>query len=143
MSWIWTLVWFAVLALAALVEWRTVRLWAIWAMPGAFVAMLLSIFNLPWWIGVCAFAALTLVGILLRPVAKARLSKSAPKEFTVDQLIGEKCTVTSRIENLAGNGEVKAGGLYWAARAAVEDQIFEVGDTVTVIAVEGVKLICK
>jgi membrane protein implicated in regulation of membrane protease activity len=61
----------------------------------------------------------------------------------VGQLIGEKCTVTSRIENLAGNGEVKAGGLYWAARAAVEDQIFEVGATVTVIAVEGVKLICK
>ena len=143
MSWIWTVVWFAVLALAAVIEWRTVRLWAIWAMPGAFVAMLLSIFALPWWIGLCVFVLLTALGLLLRPAVKSRLSEKAPKEFTVDQLIGEKCIVTSRIENLAGNGEVKAGGLYWAARSAIEEKVFEVGDTVTVIAVEGVKLICK
>ena len=38
---------------------------------------------------------------------------------------------------------VKVKGTYWAARGAFEDDSFDVGEVLKVVAIEGVKLICK
>ena len=66
-----------------------------------------------------------------------------PKNCSVESAIGERCTVVERVNNLAGSGEVKIGRNVWSARSVYDDLTFECGDQVLVVAVEGVKLICK
>ncbi|MFA5561327.1 MAG: NfeD family protein [Eubacteriales bacterium] len=61
----------------------------------------------------------------------------------VEAIVGERVTVSERIDNLSGCGAVKIRGQEWAARSVSEGLTFEPGDMVTVVAVEGVKLICK
>ena len=65
------------------------------------------------------------------------------QKFNVDAVIGEKCYVVEKIDNIACRGAVKVRGLEWAARTLNEDELLEEGTLVEILAVEGVKLICK
>lgn len=61
----------------------------------------------------------------------------------IDNIVGERCVVTETINNFAGCGQVRVNGQIWSARGSSENDIFNVGESLTVVAVEGVKLICK
>jgi membrane protein implicated in regulation of membrane protease activity len=77
-------------------------------------------------------------------IATRRLCRrfiEANKEKTnVDAIIGKDAYVTEEIDNLQGLGEVKVGGLAWSARSQDGEKI-AVGTLVTVLEVQGVKLI--
>lgn len=93
------------------------------------------------WILVASVAA---VALLLATFFIIRKKRSLPKHAnTVDNIIGEKCVVIEKIDNFAGCGEARVNGLVWSARAAFEDDVYEVGEVLVIVAVEGVKLICK
>ena len=64
------------------------------------------------------------------------------KEFNPDNIVGKRCIVTETIDNFAGCGQVKVNGQGWAARAAYDDDTFEVGESVSIVAIEGVRLVC-
>lgn len=64
------------------------------------------------------------------------------REFNPDNIVGKKCVVTEAIDNFAGCGQVKVNGQSWAARAAYDEDTFEVGDTLSIVAIEGVRLVC-
>ncbi|MBQ8907364.1 MAG: NfeD family protein [Clostridia bacterium] len=136
-------VWLAVLIVAAVVEALTTQLVAIWFAPGALVAMILAFCSVSPWIQLPVFIVLTVAFLFLGQKVFKKMFKFDKEKFNVDAVIGERCLVTERVDNLAGAGAVKVKGLQWAARSLNEGEIFEVGDTVEVIAVEGVKLICK
>ena len=77
---------------------------------------------------------------------KAFLTKIAPRRIVktnVEAIIGERCVVTEKIDNFAGCGQAKVNGQIWSARGVGEDDVFEVGEALRVVAIEGVKLICK
>lgn len=61
----------------------------------------------------------------------------------MDNIVGARCTVTEKIDNYAGCGLVRVNGQYWAARGANDDDVFEIGESLRVVAIEGVKLICR
>lgn len=61
----------------------------------------------------------------------------------LDAVIGEKCVVTEKIDNFAGCGQACVNGQEWSARGAAEDDVFEKGEILKIVAIEGVKLICK
>ena len=61
----------------------------------------------------------------------------------MSSLVGKKCIVDEVINNAAGSGQVVVMGLAWSARAVVDGEIYEKGKVLTVVAVEGVKLICR
>ncbi len=63
-------------------------------------------------------------------------------QFNPDSIVGKRCVVVEKINNAAGCGQVKVNGQGWSARAAYDDEIFEVGDAVKVVAIEGVRLVC-
>lgn len=65
------------------------------------------------------------------------------KQIKLEDIVGEKCTVVEKIDNFAGCGIVKVKGCQWSARGVDDDDVFEVGETLCVVAIEGVKLICK
>lgn len=135
--------WMAVLVIAAIAEALTTQLVAIWFAPGALVAMILAFCSVSPWVQLGAFLVLTVTFLILAQKVFKKLFKFDKEKFNIDAVIGEKCLVTERVDNLAGAGAVKVKGLQWAARSLNESETFEVGDTVEVIAVEGVKLICK
>ena len=68
--------------------------------------------------------------------------KSQEKEFTLDSIVGKKCIVTERIDSYAGCGQVKVNGQCWSARGVFDDDVFEIGESLSIVAIEGVRLIC-
>ena len=73
------------------------------------------------------------------------LRKKSNKDATIalDGVIGEKCTVVEKIDSSAGCGQVKINGQSWSARAVDDNTVYDIGQTLRVVAIEGVKLICK
>ncbi len=86
-------------------------------------------------IGVC----LALIVYLL--VRKPKFATS--KTESVEDLVGKSGVVTETIDGDAGTGLVEIDGEGWAARAVYTDDVYEVGTRVTVLAIEGVKIIVK
>ena len=72
-----------------------------------------------------------------------KMRKNDSADVSLESVIGEKCLVTERIDNFAGCGQVKVNGQGWSARGAYDNDVFEVGESLMVVAIEGVKLICK
>lgn len=85
-------------------------------------------------IGVIALAALTL--IVLNKFARSG-------SVSLDEIIGERCKVVETVDNYVGCGLVKVKGQVWSARGVDDDDIFEPGERLTVVAIEGVKLVCR
>ena len=136
-------IWIAVIILAIVVEILTDQLVAIWFIPGAAIGVILDACGVdPVW-QVLVFLVLTCVGIALGKTVLAKKLKGAITKTNVDAVIGERCIVTEKIDNYAGCGQAKVKGQIWSARGVGEDDVFEVGESLYVVAIEGVKLICK
>lgn len=138
-TWIWVIV----IALAVITEVISEQLVSIWFVPGALVALILEIFNVDIWIQILVAAIVTLIGIFVLRRQLMRFVKNTDAKTNIDLIIGEKCVVTEKIHNFAGCGQVKVKGQIWSARGCSEDDEFEEGEVLTVVAIEGVKLICK
>ena len=140
---VWSWVWIAVIILAIIIEVLTDQLISIWFVPGAIVSTILDFCNvdLIWQILVCLL--ISVAGIIL---GKKFLTKYMPmkdSKTNIEAIIGEKCVVTEKIDNFAGCGQAKVKGQIWSARGVDEADVFEVGEILNIVAIEGVKLICK
>ena len=67
---------------------------------------------------------------------------SQEKEFNPDTIVGKRCVVVELIDNFAGCGQVKVNGQGWSARAAYDEDVFDVGETLSIVAIEGARLVC-
>lgn len=65
------------------------------------------------------------------------------KVTTIDTIVGEKCVVTETVDNFAGCGQVRVKGQLWSARGFYDDDVFERGETLRIVAIEGVRAVCK
>ncbi|MBQ9070460.1 MAG: NfeD family protein [Clostridia bacterium] len=70
-------------------------------------------------------------------------NRNAALNVSLDDIVGEKCTVIETVDNYAGSGQVRVKGTEWSARSVDDDDVFEAGTTLRVVAIEGVKLICN
>ena len=137
-----TLFWTALLVLSVVAEAFTTALVAIWFIPGALLALIFSALNFPLWTQLLAFF-LSGLGILFRVAFREKLFKQKNIVATnADAVIGKKAVVTERIDNISSVGAVKVGSSVWTARSA-DGNVIEEGTVVEVVAIEGVKLICK
>ncbi len=134
--------WIVVMVAAIAVELATPgALVAIWFLPAALVSMVLAFFDVPVLIQIPVFLVLSLASVFFaRPFLVRRGKHTATN---IDAIIGEKGVVIEKIENIAGAGQVKVHGQYWSARSVSDEQDYNEGDVVEIVAVEGVKLICK
>lgn len=139
LAWIWV----AVLVLAIAVEALTDQLVSIWFVPSSIVATILDFCEVkPIW-QIIIFLLVSAVGIVF---SKTILTKFIPKpscKTNIDAIIGEKCVVTERVDNYAGCGQAKVKGQVWSVRSVNDDEVFECGEVLNVVAIEGVKLICR
>ena len=134
-------IWIAVIAIAAVVELFTRKNIAVWFIPSALVALIIDFFvpNLLLQIAVALIPAV--IGVLLYVFLFKRNASAANLGF--ETVIGERCVVVERIDTFAGCGEVKVNGQVWSARGVLDDDTYEEGVTLRIVAIEGVKLICR
>ena len=126
-----------------IVEGVTSALVSVWFVPGAVISLLLASFKVPVWIQVLIFVVVSVVCVILAKFVFQKYFKKKNTLTNIDAIIGERALVTEKINNIAGSGLVKVKGQLWSARSADPDTTYESGDVVTVVAIEGVKLICK
>ena len=133
-----TWVWIGITAFAVFFEAITVTLVTIWFIPGAIVATILALLNLPLWSQLVAFFALSAICLIffMPAVRKKRIVRT-----NADSLIGKKAVVTEQVNNISGEGACKIEGKVWTARSSEEETTFKVGEVAVVKEISGVKLI--
>lgn len=136
-------IWIGVIVIALAVEMATDQLVSIWFVPSAFVTAILSLCKLGLIWQVLIFIVLSAAGIVVSKVLLAKSNRGKDTRTNTEALIGERCVVTSRIDNFEDQGQVKIKGQLWTARGTGENDVYEVGEALTVVSIEGVKLICK
>ena len=136
--------WLALLLLSVVLECIITKGVFLSFIPGSLAGVILGFLDIKPWIQLLVFLGLSILSLLLlRPLVRRFLGKKKEKGFTVESAIGSRTVVVERLDNLAGRGAVTVGGMEWAARTVSDDIVIEEGTTVEIIAVEGVKFICR
>ncbi|GCD38677.1 membrane protein [Streptomyces chrestomyceticus JCM 4735] len=82
------------------------------------------------------FAAVSVALIaVVRPIANRHRNQRPQLASGIDALKGRSATVLERVD--ASGGRVKLGGEVWSARALDADQVYEPGQKVDVVEIEG------
>ena len=136
-------VWLVLMIILLVIEGVVPGLVSIWFALGALAALLSAIVGAPLWLQIVWFLLISVVSLILtRPLAKKYVN-SRITPTNADMLIGQECVVTEAIDNVMGLGAVTVGGKVWTARTENPDIKADVGQTMTVVRIEGVKLIVK
>lgn len=136
-------VWILIFLLAVIAETLSHKLIVIWLAPAAAIALLLGWLECDVWLQSLVFVAVAVALIVISALVRRSRHSGDDSVGGPGSTIGKTGRVIERIDNLAGSGQVEVSGQFWAARAINADVTFEVGTTVEVFAVEGVKLICR
>ena len=133
-----TYVWAAVIVAALLLEGVTFGLVAIWFVPGALVALIMSLFSVPLPWQILAFGIISVITLFLGLKIRRKKTKT-----NVDSLIGKTVLITEEVNTIEAKGTGKLNGQVWTVRAKNPAEALVPGDLAVVVAIEGVKLICR
>lgn len=135
--------WLALTIVSVVIEAITMGLTSIWFAFGGIAAIIASLLGATLWIQVLCFLLVTILMLLLtRPLA-VKLLKPNLKKTNVDAIPGKIGKVVERIVPLEGKGQVKIDGQIWSAKAEDGVTPVEEGAIVTVVRVEGVKVVVR
>ncbi|MCB0933706.1 MAG: NfeD family protein [Mycobacterium sp.] len=94
------------------------------------------LFGLPIWVDGAVFLVVSVLLLaLVRPTLRRRLTTGAGLPEPVKALEGQHARVLDEVSH--DRGQVKLDGEVWTARALNEGDIYEPGDHVTVIRIDG------
>lgn len=134
--------WLALLIAFTVVELATPQLVSVWFALGSLGSLTAAALGAELWLQIVLFVAISVIMIIVTRPLYRKFVKTKLVPTNADRLIGEKAVVTESIENLDAKGAVKVQGQMWSARSENGENITE-GSQVTVIRIEGVKLIVK
>lgn len=135
--------WLVLLIICIGVEVATMGLTSIWFAGGALVAIFAAVLGAPIWLQAVLFIVVSLLLLFFtRPIAVKYFNKDRVKT-NVESMVGRQAIVISEVDNLQGIGQVTVGGQEWSARSADDQVKIAVGAVVTVVAINGVKLIVR
>ena len=136
------IMWLLLVIVFVVIEALTVQMLCIWFAGGALVALVFSLLNLPVWLQVTVFAAVSVALLVLtRPLVK-KMNRGPHTRTNADRVIDKTAIVTEDIDNLVSQGAVSVSGQVWSARAKNGSPI-PVGTKVIVRSIEGVKVIVE
>jgi membrane protein implicated in regulation of membrane protease activity len=104
---------------------------------GALPSLVMDVFSADLIFQIITFVAISLVALIVIGKRPGKRSNDS-----IDSIVGMRCVVVERIDSEAGCGQVMVNGQSWSARAVDETVTYEEGETLKVLAIEGVKLIC-
>ena len=135
--------WLILFILLLGIEILTMGLTTIWFAGGALLAFFVSLFG-----GGLVFQAVVFIGVSLillavtRPLATKYLNRRTVKT-NAESLAGRDCVVQETIDNLRAEGTVTVDGVVWTARSREDDRRIQAGTVVTIVEIQGVKLIVE
>lgn len=133
--------WLLIFLVLLVFEIISLGLTTIWFAAGALVAFAASMLGADLIIQVILFIVVSILLLLLtRPIAVKYLNCNKTKT-NVDELVGKKVEVVSRVDNMKETGEAKVNGEIWSARS--EGEVIEAGEYAEIVSIQGVKLILK
>lgn len=141
----WWIIWLVIGILCVILEAATPQLTSVWFAAGALAALIVSLFAPPslWWVHLLVFIAVSAVAVAItRPLARRFLEKNKAR-VNADRFIGADGVVVEDIDNIQGKGQVKSMGTVWSARTENDEERLSTGTAVTVLRIEGVKVIVK
>ncbi|MBQ5995123.1 MAG: NfeD family protein [Clostridia bacterium] len=134
--------WGILFILFVIAEAATTQLVSVWFAIGAFAALIASYFKASSIVQLIIFICVSVVCLLVtRPLVK-KFTKGKIQSTNADRCIGQTAIVIKEINNSEASGQVKVGGNIWSAQSENGELIAE-GEKVSVIKIEGVKLIVK
>ena len=136
-----SVLWLIAMIVLLIIEAVVPGLISIWFALGALAALVAALFHAPFWLQVVWFLVVSILTLLLtRPFVKKYVNNRVTPT-NADMVIGKEAVVTEAIDNLQEKGAVRLDGKIWTARMADENAGAEVGETVRILRIEGVKLI--
>lgn len=134
--------WLGAFVIFGVVEAATAGLTSIWFALGALAALVATAIGAKVWLQVTVFLLVSAAAVAAtRPLVR-RFASGRRVATNADRVIGRTARVTEAIDNLAPAGAVYADGKTWTARSA-DGTAIPAGASVTVLAMEGVKLIVR
>ena len=137
------IIWLALTAVLLIIEIATLGLTTIWFAAGALFAFFAALLGMNQGIQIGVFVVVSVVLLFFtRPLAVKYLNTKTIKTNT-EALVGKTARVIVDINNLKSQGQVVINGLEWTARSSDDTVVFKIGDAVTIVGIEGVKLIVE
>lgn len=104
---------------------------------GALAAALASwLLDSPVWVDGAVFLVVSvLLLVLVRPPLRRRLTPANVPRLGIEALAGKTALVLERVAR--DNGQVKLDGQVWSARPLDENDVYEPGEPVTVMQIDG------
>lgn len=134
--------WAVALVAFIIIEAVTAQLVTIWFAVGALGALVSEMLGAQVWLQWLIFVAVSAIVLAAtRPLVK-KFTKAKIQPTNADRCIGQTAVVTEEIDNIAGKGAVKVGGIIWSARTESGENVKE-SEKVTVVKIDGVKLIVR
>lgn len=135
------ILWVVALIILVLLELATVQLVSIWFVIGTIPAIAVAAFGGPVWLQLTVFLVVSvLILIFARPYLVKRFG-SSPQATNADRVLNTTGLVLEEVNNLAETGRVSANGLTWTARSQHDNVVIPKDTQVTVLEIQGVKLI--
>lgn len=142
MEW-WIYLWLGIMILTAILEIATMGLTCIWFTAGAAVAWVAALLKAPVWLQVVLFVVVSAVLLYFTRPIVVKFLKVGANKTNVEAIPGKTGIVTEALRPMEGIGQVKLEGQIWSAKPEDGTSVLEAGTSVTVVAVEGVKLVVK
>lgn len=141
--WVQVVAWLLLAAIFIVIEIISLGLTTIWFAGGSFVAAIAGACGAGLPVQIVLFLVVSVALLVLtRPLAVKHLDNKTEKT-NAEALVGKTAVVLQEIHNLRETGQAKVNGMEWTARAKEDSQIIPEGEVVTIVAIEGVKLIVE
>ena len=137
-----SLAWVLVMVMAIIIEISTQQLVSVWFAIAAFFSFVLAYLHFPFEIQLMTFVVVSVASfVVVRRYLKPYLQSTVTPTNT-DRLIDQEAVVTRAISSHE-RGEVKVLGQFWTARCDDPSTTLSIGQSATVLAIEGATLIVK
>lgn len=138
-EWMW-LVWLIFAVASLIIEASTEAIVSIWFCVGALISFAISFIpGVPYWGEIIIFVGVSLISFfLMRPFIKKWTAKKEKTRGYIDNLVGKKGIVLTKVDSLQP-GEIEVNGMTWTA-STLTNETFEEGEVARVVSVAGNKL---
>lgn len=132
--------WLVLMLILFAAEIISVNLTTIWFALGALAAMISALCGAQLWLQILWFLAVSILSLIVTKPLVRKFVNGKTQATNADMVLGQTCIVVEPIDNLNGKGAVTVGGKTWTARSD-GGEVFAIGERVTAVRIEGVKLI--
>ena len=138
----WIFFWLAITVVALIVEFSTANIVSIWFAGGGLISLILSAFNLAWYIHIPAFIIVSAVLLLCFRKLVIKKFNKIQVSTNAEQCVGQKFRLLSEIGfNKAGS--IKINDVVWSVETEEQTGVIPEGSLVKIVGIRGNKYIVE